>query len=74
MRSFDHIDDGITDLITHKSEFVFSGDQVILNKVFNSLGIDPKKVKQNKKQRCIHEDPNSDVSKAIAKLAKNIEH
>ena len=30
MRSFDNIDESVHNLIAHKSEFVFSGDQAIL--------------------------------------------
>ena len=68
MRSFDNIDESVHSLIAHKSEFVFSGDQAILQKVFKSLGIDPSKPRKKKAR----EDPSNSVSKAIAKLAANI--
>ena len=72
MHSFDNIDEKVHELIKHKSEYVFSGDQITLQKVFKSLGIDANKARKKKVIKDDVDDPDSEVSKAIAKLAKNI--
>ena len=40
IRSIRSIEQGVADLFEHKSKFVFSGDQTLLNKVFRDLRID----------------------------------
>ena len=40
--SIRQIERGIADLFEHKSKFVFSGDQTLLNKVFKDMRIDYK--------------------------------
>ena len=46
MRGLDAIDNKIDDLVQHKKQFVFGGDQYVLESTFKALGIDSEKTIQ----------------------------
>ena len=77
MRGLDAIDHKIDDLVQHKKQFVFGGDQHILESTFKALGIDSDKTigKINRRKKLERElaDPNSELSKKILHLSNDLE-
>ena len=40
MKIIQNMDSGISELVDHKNNFIFSGDQQMLNKIFSNLKMD----------------------------------
>ena len=77
MRGLDAIDNKIDDLVQHKKQFVFGGDQHVLESTFKALGIDSdktiQKIDKRKKLQKQLADPESEISKTIINLSKDLE-
>mmetsp|Transcript_16688 Transcript_16688/g.25734 ORF Transcript_16688/g.25734 Transcript_16688/m.25734 type:complete len:93 (-) Transcript_16688:35-313(-) len=43
LKILQNIDSGIGELVTHKNDFIFNGDLVVLNKIFSGLKLDTDK-------------------------------